>query len=109
MPSRNTKPIKSDPNWLKPSQLGRPYSRTISEAFRAKLAEIDKKQDKTKAEIVVERVMEAIEKGKDSTVIAGSSFVADRTEGKAPQALTVTHSIDENALKHIAELADKFL
>ena len=90
---------------------GRPKSRMLSEAFRARLAEVvpGDRRGRTYAELIAENVVE-IALGEGSAAIAAANEIADRIEGRATQSIQVSDLVadlqsrsDEELTFHLAK------
>ena len=70
---------------------GRPKTRLLSEAFRARLAEVvpGDRRGRTYAELIAENVVE-IALGEGSAAIAAANEIANRIEGRATQSIQVS-------------------
>jgi hypothetical protein len=96
---------KGNPYAWQPGQsgnrAGRPKHRTLSEAFRSKLAEIDPDDPaaRTFAEVIAERLVQAAagRVGSESSIVAAREL-ADRTEGKARQAVEFDTKLEAQQL-----------
>jgi hypothetical protein len=95
-----------NPNWFKGmapvNPSGRPKSKLISEAYRARL-------DADGAERYADIVFEIIEnpRAKASDRLAALQEITDRIEGKAVQAHKVEAGLDANTARALLELAEK--
>jgi Alcohol dehydrogenase GroES-like domain/Family of unknown function (DUF5681) len=84
---------------------GRPKSKLLSEAYRRKLEDIGQTGDCSEAD----RIAEAIVNKAASGFVGAAHEIADRTEGKAVRAVTLTVDMDEKTARIIAELAERLL
>ena len=97
----NLKPFKKGQSG---NPKGRPKSLTLSEAYRRELAKIDPAdpQQRTFAEILAERTVSKAKSGD----VAALKELADRTEGKAKQTITLTLDRREQLERAVTNLIE---
>ena len=76
---------------------GRPRSTLLSEAYKAALAEIDPKKQKSHAEVIASTMIAEAKRGK----VPAASEMADRVEGKPRQSYDVKLSVIDTLAERI--------
>lgn len=100
MEARKWKPGQPSPN-----PRGRPRTKLLSEAYRLVLADLEDRGDRSVAETIAQAMARKAMKGS----IPAARELADRTEGRAVQAVIVGAEMNEATARMIADLAEKLL
>jgi hypothetical protein len=97
MEARKWKPGQPSPN-----PHGRPRTKLLSEAYRIVLADLEDTGNRSVAEAIATAMARKAMKGN----IPAARELADRTEGKAVQAVRIEAGIDETTAGRLADLAE---
>ncbi len=100
MEARKWKPGQPSPN-----PHGRPRTKLLSEAYRIVLADLEDTGNRSVAETIAEAMARKAMKGS----IPAARELADRTEGRAVQAVRVEAEMDEATARLLADLAEKLV
>lgn len=100
MEARKWKPGQPSPN-----PRGRPRTKLLSEAYRIVLADLEERGDRSVAETIAQAMARKAMKGS----ISAARELADRTEGKAVQAVKLEAGMDEATAQRISALAEQLL
>jgi hypothetical protein len=98
MEARKWKPGQPSPN-----PHGRPRTKLLSEAYRLVLADLERRGDRSVAEKIAEAMARKAMKGN----IPAARELADRTEGRAVQAVRIEPEIDEATALRLFDLAER--
>jgi hypothetical protein len=100
MEARKWKPGQPSPN-----PHGRPRTKLLSEAYRLVLADLEERGDRSVAEKIAGAMARKAMKGS----IPAARELADRTEGRAVQAVRVEGEMNERTARMLADLAERLL
>ena len=104
--------FRDDKGRFLPGSPGRPpgSKNYVSEELRDLLSkEHAELNGQTGAQAIARRYLEIALKGKHGVALAACDSVVDRVEGKPVQASFIQHSVDDNTMRRIAELAERLL
>jgi hypothetical protein len=98
MEARKWKPGQPSPN-----PHGRPRTKLLSEAYRLVLADLEEGGDRSVAEAIAQAMARKAMKGN----IPAARELADRTEGKAVQAVRIEPEMDEATALRLFDLYEE--